>query len=162
MTAVLKTVVKEGPNQGKKFWVCPNSEKARCGFFEWDEGGNSEGSSAPSRTATGSQGASQTTGECFKCNQTGHWAASCPNEGDRGRTRTKSFGSNVPGNAPSGACFKCNQEGHYSNACPNDGTGSRSFSRGGSKRGRGRTVSRGRGGSKRGRRKAAFSAADDY
>ncbi|EJU05529.1 prokaryotic type I DNA topoisomerase [Dacryopinax primogenitus] len=37
LTAVSRTVVKEGPNRGRIFWTCPNSENARCTFFEWDD-----------------------------------------------------------------------------------------------------------------------------
>ncbi|CUA68183.1 DNA topoisomerase III [Rhizoctonia solani] len=39
LTAVQRTVQKDGPNKGRSFWACPNSEKARCGFFEWDDTG---------------------------------------------------------------------------------------------------------------------------
>jgi hypothetical protein len=36
---VLKVTQKEGPNQGRKFWCCPNgSQAARCKFFEWEDG----------------------------------------------------------------------------------------------------------------------------
>lgn len=69
MTSVQKTVVKEGPNQGRKFWACPNSEKARCGFFEWDDeesgksgGGMSGGGSSQPRVG----GGGSQSGECYK------------------------------------------------------------------------------------------------
>ena len=66
MTAVQKTVIKEGTNQGRKFWVCPNSERARCGFFKWDDelGDAGAGSSTPQTLNTGDQ----SKGECFKVN----------------------------------------------------------------------------------------------
>ncbi|KAJ1481560.1 hypothetical protein T484DRAFT_1806970 [Baffinella frigidus] len=38
-----RTVVKPGPNLGKKFWVCPrpnglpSDKEARCNFFAWVE-----------------------------------------------------------------------------------------------------------------------------
>ena len=35
--AVQKTVFKEGSNEGRQFWCCPNHESARCKFFEWDD-----------------------------------------------------------------------------------------------------------------------------
>lgn len=65
--AVQRTVVKEGPNKGRVFWVCPNPQdtRPRCDFFEWDDeppratgGGNA--------SAVGSQGAGQSGGECYK------------------------------------------------------------------------------------------------
>lgn len=61
MTAVQKTVAKEGDNQGRRFWACPNSEKARCKYFEWDDEDSGGG-----RPGAGGQGGSQTPGECFK------------------------------------------------------------------------------------------------
>lgn len=65
LTAVVKTVVREGPNQGRKFWVCPNHEKARCGFFEWDDGtGNTE----DQMSTVQNSGRSQPQGECYKVN----------------------------------------------------------------------------------------------
>lgn len=63
MTAIQRTVTKDGVNKGRVFWTCPNSEKARCGFFEWDDSqGSSEGGG---RTTDSGQGG-QPTGECFK------------------------------------------------------------------------------------------------
>jgi hypothetical protein len=38
MTPVTRMVNKEGPNKGRTFWTCPNSEQARCGFFQWADG----------------------------------------------------------------------------------------------------------------------------
>ena len=64
MTAIKKTVVKDGVNKGRVFWTCPNSEKARCGFFEWDNGPGSSGGGG--RDSDSGQGGSQPTGECFK------------------------------------------------------------------------------------------------
>ncbi|CED85438.1 prokaryotic type i dna topoisomerase [Phaffia rhodozyma] len=88
LTAVQRTVNKEGPNKGRVFWVCPNSEAARCKFFEWDDerinGGGANGGggsirSGPNRSSDRGGGPTNgggTTGECFKCNQPGHWAIS--------------------------------------------------------------------------------------
>lgn len=36
LEAVSRTVTKESPNKGLKFWVCPNSGDDKCKFFEWD------------------------------------------------------------------------------------------------------------------------------
>ncbi len=73
MTAVQKTVVKEGPNQGRTFWVCPNSEKARCKYFEWDDepggggGGGFNSNYDNDRFMTTRNGQdTQSTGDCFK------------------------------------------------------------------------------------------------
>ncbi|MFH4976798.1 hypothetical protein AB6A40_003507 [Gnathostoma spinigerum] len=37
INAAQKTVIKEGPNKGRKFWTCskPMSDPQRCTFFEW-------------------------------------------------------------------------------------------------------------------------------
>ncbi|KAI0295814.1 DNA topoisomerase [Multifurca ochricompacta] len=61
LTAVLRTVKKEGSNQGKQYWSCPNSQAAACGFFEWDV----KETAAPLNARTQSAGSQQTTGECF-------------------------------------------------------------------------------------------------
>lgn len=68
MTAVQKTVVKEGPNQGRKFWVCPNSERARCGFFKWDDELDDPGKGSSS-TIQGGGTNDQSKGECFKVSE---------------------------------------------------------------------------------------------
>ncbi|VDM82338.1 unnamed protein product [Strongylus vulgaris] len=37
INAVQRTVLKEGPNKGKKFWCCskPMGQPDKCNFFEW-------------------------------------------------------------------------------------------------------------------------------
>lgn len=66
LTAVQRTVNKDGPNKGRTFWTCPNSEKARCGFFEWDDAGpNGAGSGGNTAPARG-QFRNDTQGNCFK------------------------------------------------------------------------------------------------
>ncbi|GJJ12157.1 hypothetical protein Clacol_006398 [Clathrus columnatus] len=104
MTAVEKTVVKEGINKGRKFWTCPNSEKARCQFFEWGDEGTK---SAPAQVL--SQDRLKTNDECFKCGQSGHWSNACPNTGtSSNKTGNRAFGSNTQSNT-SGECFKASQ-----------------------------------------------------
>ncbi|KIM83270.1 hypothetical protein PILCRDRAFT_438526 [Piloderma croceum F 1598] len=148
-TPVQRTVVKEGPNTGRAFWVCqkPQDTDGRCDYFEWDDESPRSIIGAP---ATNANQGGQTNGECFKCHQEGHWASACPNDGGASK-RSRSFGSKAD-NLPSGSsspCFKCGQEGHWSNACPNGDSGSTaqmsmaSNSRG-PKRGRGSTRARGR------------------
>jgi DNA topoisomerase III len=96
LTAVQRTVLKEGPNQGRVFWRCPNTEKAQCEFFEWDDeplrvGGRSMSGNQLSGGSGGSGG--QSGNKCFKvcfevssfdnatnencnqCDQEGHWAS---------------------------------------------------------------------------------------
>lgn len=36
--AAFRTVMKEGPNNGRKFFACPLPKQKQCGFFEWAEG----------------------------------------------------------------------------------------------------------------------------
>ena len=67
LTAVLKTVKKEGQNQGKLYWSCPNSQAAACDFFEWET--EQSGAAAPLSARTQSAGTQQ-TGECFNVSAT--------------------------------------------------------------------------------------------
>lgn len=43
--AVERTVVKDGPNTGRKFWACMKQRDEGCGFFEWQDD-NSNGGAA--------------------------------------------------------------------------------------------------------------------
>lgn len=36
--AAFRTVMKEGPNNGRKFFACPLPKQKQCGYFEWAEG----------------------------------------------------------------------------------------------------------------------------
>ncbi|CAE7101189.1 unnamed protein product [Rhizoctonia solani] len=74
LTAVQRTVQKDGPNKGRTFWTCPNSEKARCGFFEWDDNAadGTGGNNLP--TTSRAQSRNDDQGKCFKCDQPGHWS----------------------------------------------------------------------------------------
>ncbi|KDQ57416.1 hypothetical protein JAAARDRAFT_193749 [Jaapia argillacea MUCL 33604] len=164
LTAVVKTTVKEGENKGRRFWSCPNSEKARCKFFEWDDEEQGQVDRGGRELNATRSNSNQTSGECFKCGQSGHWQSACPSE-----NRSRSFGSNSANGASTptnGACFKCGEEGHYSNACTNGqaskppsrrnsytSTKSRGSKRGGGTRGTS---------AKRGKRKTNLAAADEY
>jgi GRF zinc finger len=43
LTPVLRTVIKDGPNCGRKFWSCPSGPKGRCSFLQWDDQVSQEG-----------------------------------------------------------------------------------------------------------------------
>ncbi|KAG8849797.1 DNA topoisomerase [Tulasnella sp. 330] len=171
LMAVSRTVNKEGPNQGRLFWTCPNSENARCGFFEWDDGvgdtnaaafGSGPGS-RPYKAGSAVPGGA-TSNACFKCGEEGHFSNACLNS-DRGpgRTNTRQSGGGG-GGAKSGECFKCGLTGHWSNDCPDPASSS--------SRGRGKSSSftkskrggrgRGGGGSRGSKKKSNFGAADGY
>ncbi|KAF9523469.1 DNA topoisomerase [Crepidotus variabilis] len=127
--AIQLTVVKEGANQGRKFWKCrKRDEGVPCKFFEWDDqppGAKKTPTSTggPYNGSGGGGSMASSTDVCYKCQQTGHWASHCPTEGTANNKRSRSFGTSSNNNAASGAeCFKCHQIGHFSTACPN-GTG---------------------------------------
>jgi hypothetical protein len=60
--SLLLTVSKEGPNQGREFWRCPNGQSVGdCQFFEWyDEPPRQTGGTS------GSGGGGASDGSCFK------------------------------------------------------------------------------------------------
>jgi len=170
---VLKIVKKEGANQGRHYWSCPNSQAASCAFFEWEDDPATAVAVAPLNTRTQSAGSQQTTGECFNCGQPGHWASAC-NAGPQRNNNLKRSKTTIPskskGSGPGGGgveCFKCGKEGHYSKDCPDPGfptgasrgSGRKASSSRGTSRGRGRggkkAVSKPRG------KTGAFKAADD-
>ncbi|KAJ7594504.1 DNA topoisomerase [Mycena floridula] len=157
LTAILLTCTKENSNKGRKFWTCPNSQSAKCKFFQWDDETPSVAGTVPA------QGDSKPR-ECFKCGQEGHWANSCPNpRNDEPPTKRRSFSSSRSESKPSGSgskgnCYKCDQPGHWASDCP--GGGSSSGTSRGSTRGRGSGGKRGSGTrGKRGVKKSKFGAA---
>ncbi|KAJ7899090.1 hypothetical protein B0H13DRAFT_1718273 [Mycena leptocephala] len=133
LTAVQRTVVKDGPNKGRKFWKCPNVQGAECGMFEWDDEPprTNNGAGAGGSFGAGNQpGGSRDQDVCYKCNGSGHWANACPNGEGSANKRARSFGSKADNRSPVGACYKCNEEGHYSADCPTTG-GTRSKAKSG-------------------------------
>lgn len=76
----VRNTTQNGANKGRRFWTCPSSVRAQCGFFAWDDGEDADTSGAGGSGGAGGGGG----GECFKCGQLGHWANACPNEGGSG------------------------------------------------------------------------------
>ena len=77
LTAVLKIVKNDGPNKGRHFWSCPNSQAASCNFFEWEDDPATGVAAAPLNARTQSAGSQQTTGECFNVSKP--MCRLCPN-----------------------------------------------------------------------------------
>ncbi|KAG9045134.1 DNA topoisomerase [Tulasnella sp. UAMH 9824] len=70
LTAVSRVTQNEGPNKGRSYWTCPNtSSKAKCGFFEWDDGPSGSSGAYPLNV-----GASGSGNKCYKCDEPGHFA----------------------------------------------------------------------------------------
>lgn len=107
--ATLKTVLKDGENKDKKYYTCTRAMK-KCSFFEWadDQGRVLPSESRPGGDATGGS-------VCYRCNQPGHFASSCPN--------SAAAGSSSGAGPSNSTCYRCNQTGHYASACPNEGGG---------------------------------------
>lgn len=73
LTAVFREVYSEGPNKGRSYWTCPNtSNKAKCGFFEWDDGASGSADAGPSNSRA--SGSGSTGNACYKCGEPGHFA----------------------------------------------------------------------------------------
>ncbi|KAK4046311.1 DNA topoisomerase [Microbotryomycetes sp. JL221] len=132
LTPVQVTTTKEGPNQGRIFLRCPNSSiSSRCKFFKWldelDEQGLQQRDLGSNKGNSNVVGVSRvTSGKCYKCDQEGHWASNCPNQGIES-IRPRVTHSN--GQQQTGECFICHQEGHWSSNCPNRDNGSAGSSR---------------------------------
>ncbi|ORX38825.1 putative DNA topoisomerase type I [Kockovaella imperatae] len=143
LEAVSRTTTKEGPNQGRTFWTCPNNPKARCKYFQWEDELEGTADSGPGRGSNQNRGGSSSgagggasQGQCFNCGQEGHWSNVCPNGGGassgagrsskhsyKSRTGTKSGSrkantSGGGGSSSKDACYKCGQPGHWASQCP--------------------------------------------
>ncbi|KAL5524020.1 hypothetical protein ACEPAG_8193 [Sanghuangporus baumii] len=110
LAPIQKTVAREGPTKGRKYWTCAQTQ---CGYFEWDE--------EPGQSNSGGT----RSDECYNCGELGHWASACPKGPQTARPRTTSTDSFVTANQ-SFTCFKCGEEGHYSSSCPNGSSNSSS------------------------------------
>jgi DNA topoisomerase-3 len=87
--AVLKTVQKEGANHGRTFYSCSKREQSeKCTFFHWADSAAADGPLASNQASSShypsssSYSAGRGGGKnCFKCNQPGHFARDCENQG---------------------------------------------------------------------------------
>jgi len=98
------------------------------------------------KQVTGQPAPSSEGMKCFKCNQPGHFACSCPNQGSQNNSSSSStlkcfkcggsghFANNCSDDTPSAAaaafsfnapllrtansCFKCGKSGHFAHSCP--------------------------------------------
>lgn len=169
--AVQRTVTKEGQNKGRIFWGCSKGKDGGCGFFEWDnELPKPKSAPAPrpmsSRSVT-QNGLTSSSGKCFKCDQEGHWASACPNDGMSSHLKPT---SKAGGSASGDACFKCGEIGHWTSECPDNGPGpsKRPKSTSRASKSSSNTASRGRGGKRGGKRGTfktkggTFGAPDDF
>eukprot|EP01134_Creolimax_fragrantissima_P003790 CFRG3790T1 len=120
--AVERTVVKEGPNKGRQFNACGKGPGQGCGYFEW------KNEVRPSETGAYNDKGGGRGGNCFNCNQPGHWSSNCPSNGGFGRESVAV--SRASGGGRKGAyeaqpktytkrlCSVCRRPGHNKNKCP--------------------------------------------
>ena len=141
LPGVLRTVSKEGPNKGRKFYACSNRDG--CGFFKWaDEEDQMAGRQAKDAyTAKPSGGSSSFSDKRCQCDlsmkqftartgpNAGRTILKCAKlvqpcgafeflDGGGGRDVGK---RQYPSKSDTGkkTCFKCQKNGHWANACPN-------------------------------------------
>jgi DNA topoisomerase-3 len=78
LPCVLRTVTKEGKNQGRQFYVCPKPQEEQLKeCFMWADELNSGGNNTNSVSSFGSSASSSGGGACYNCGQPGHWSSNC-------------------------------------------------------------------------------------
>ncbi|KAF9963982.1 DNA topoisomerase [Mortierella alpina] len=83
---------KSHKNNGRLYWAC--SSARGCGYFAWsDELGRTDQNGSTGRGQAQQAGSSGTSGKCFNCNQSGHYASAC--------TAPRSSGNNYSGGSGS-------------------------------------------------------------
>ncbi|XP_060521487.1 DNA topoisomerase 3-alpha [Cylas formicarius] len=110
LAAVARTVQKEGPNRGRRFYCCSKPVNEQCQFFQWaDEPRPAGGGGGDDGWGGGGEPGA-------------NW--SFRGKARRGRGSSNATGRSQPYNAGSTAvrrprkCGKCGQEGHTKNKCP--------------------------------------------
>ena len=76
-SAALRTVSKEGSNQGRSFYCCPRPREQQCNFFLWADDASTNGNSTLFKGGGGRESAKNEL-SCFQCGKKGHLANACP------------------------------------------------------------------------------------
>ncbi|EJD03211.1 prokaryotic type I DNA topoisomerase [Fomitiporia mediterranea MF3/22] len=143
-----RTVVKEGPNKGRRFRKCGKGDE--CGFFEWIDGPLTSISSTsfPSGSATSRQMDTHSDSNILRTNNNANRPATsdrrckcdlaavqrtvvregpskgrnfwtCPSSNQCGYFEWEEPERSVTAGTRSDECFNCGQSGHWASACPN-------------------------------------------
>ncbi|CAG9812556.1 unnamed protein product [Phaedon cochleariae] len=106
--AVQRTVAKDGPNKGRRFYVCAKGMRDQCKFFKWadeDVGGGGGGGGGDDRWGGGGGGAGGYSG-----GNNSNWTGG--GQSNRGRNQKMTRAKRK--------CGICGEEGHIRTKCPNN------------------------------------------